>query len=70
LLLYLNTCQAAQIPVNDPLQRAATIARATQHLGIGTTASPSFDRPYTSARRLAAANYHTKGRVGWNIVTS
>jgi FMN-dependent oxidoreductase (nitrilotriacetate monooxygenase family) len=62
--------QAAQIPVNDPLQLAAPIALATQHLGIGITASTSFEHPYTFARRIATADHHTKGRIGWNIVTS
>ncbi|KQO83446.1 LLM class flavin-dependent oxidoreductase [Rhizobium sp. Leaf262] len=62
--------QAAQIPVNDPLQLAAPIALATEHLGIGITASTSFEHPYTFARRLSTADHHTKGRIGWNIVTS
>jgi FMN-dependent oxidoreductase (nitrilotriacetate monooxygenase family) len=62
--------QAAQLPVNDPLQLAAPIALATEHLGIGITASTSFEHPYTFARRIATADHHTKGRVGWNIVTS
>src|ERR1700761_5689868 len=62
--------QAAQIPVNDPLQLAAPIALATEHLGIGITASTSFEHPYTFARRIATADHHTKGRIGWNIVTS
>ncbi|WP_062220776.1 MULTISPECIES: LLM class flavin-dependent oxidoreductase [unclassified Aureimonas] len=62
--------QGAQIPVNDPLQLAAPIALATEHLGIGITASTSFEHPYTFARRLSTADHHTKGRVGWNIVTS
>ena len=62
--------QGVQIPVNDPLQLAGPIAQATQHLGIGVTASTSFEHPYTFARRLSTADHHTKGRVGWNIVTS
>ncbi|MGY4403623.1 LLM class flavin-dependent oxidoreductase [Bradyrhizobium sp. USDA 3315] len=62
--------QAAQIPVNDPLQLVAPIALATEHLGIGITASTSFEHPYTFARRLSTADHHSKGRVGWNIVTS
>ncbi len=62
--------QAAQIPVNDPIQLAAPIALATEHLGIGITTSTSFEHPYTFARRLSTADHHTKGRVGWNIVTS
>lgn len=62
--------QGVQVPVNDPLQLANPIAQATQHLGIGITASTSFEHPYTFARRLSTADHHTKGRVGWNIVTS
>lgn len=62
--------QGVQIPVNDPLQLANPIALATRHLGIGITASTSFEHPYTFARRLSTADHHTKGRIGWNIVTS
>ena len=62
--------QAAQLPVNDPIQLAAPIALATKHLGIGITASTSFEHPYTFARRLSTLDHHTKGRIGWNIVTS
>ncbi|MBU9271832.1 LLM class flavin-dependent oxidoreductase [Burkholderia gladioli] len=62
--------QGVQIPVNDPIQLAAPIALATEHLGIGITASTSFEHPYTFARRLSTADHHSKGRVGWNIVTS
>lgn len=62
--------QAAQIPVNDPLQLVAPIAMATKHLGIGITASTSFEHPYTFARRISTADHYSKGRFGWNIVTS
>jgi FMN-dependent oxidoreductase (nitrilotriacetate monooxygenase family) len=68
--LFHALAQAAQIPVNDPLQLVAPIALATEHLGIGITASTSFEHPYTFARRLSTADHHSKGRVGWNIVTS
>ncbi|MDR3346374.1 MAG: LLM class flavin-dependent oxidoreductase [Campylobacteraceae bacterium] len=60
----------AQIPVNDPLQLAGPIAQATKHIGIGVTASTSFEHPYPFARRLTSADHYTNGRVGWNIVTS
>jgi FMN-dependent oxidoreductase (nitrilotriacetate monooxygenase family) len=59
-----------QIPVNDPLQIAGPVAQATKHIGIGVTSSTSFEHPYTFARRIATADHYTKGRVGWNIVTS
>ena len=62
--------QGAQIPVNDPLQLALPITMSTQHIGVGITASTSFEHPYTFARRLSTADHLTKGRVAWNIVTS
>jgi FMN-dependent oxidoreductase (nitrilotriacetate monooxygenase family) len=62
--------QAAQIPVNDPLQLIPAMAYVTEHLGFGITASISFEHPYPFARRLSTADHLSKGRVGWNIVTS
>jgi long-chain alkane monooxygenase len=61
---------SAQIPVNDPLQLAPAMALVTKHLGFGLTASISFEHPYTFARRLSTLDHLTKGRAGWNIVTS
>ncbi|MFY2735649.1 LLM class flavin-dependent oxidoreductase [Pseudocitrobacter faecalis] len=61
---------AAQIPLNDPLQLIAPVAMVTEHLGIGVTISTSYEHPYTFARRLATADHLSGGRVGWNIVTS
>jgi long-chain alkane monooxygenase len=62
--------QSAQIPVNDPLQLVPAMALVTEHLGFGLTASLSFEHPYTFARRLSTLDHLTKGRAGWNIVTS
>jgi FMN-dependent oxidoreductase (nitrilotriacetate monooxygenase family) len=61
---------SAQIPVNDPLQVVPAMALVTKNLGFGLTASLSFEHPYTSARRLSTLDHLTKGRAGWNIVTS
>jgi FMN-dependent oxidoreductase (nitrilotriacetate monooxygenase family) len=60
----------AQIPVNDPLQLVPAMAMVTRNLGFGLTASLSFEHPYTFARRLSTLDHLTKGRAGWNIVTS
>ncbi|MHC2296073.1 LLM class flavin-dependent oxidoreductase [Rhizobium mongolense] len=61
---------SAQVPVNDPLQLIPTMAHLTENLGFGLTASLSFEHPYTFARRISTLDHLTKGRVGWNIVTS
>ena len=61
---------STQVPVNDPLQLVPAMALVTEHLGFGLTASLSFEHPYTFARRLSTLDHLTKGRAGWNIVTS
>ena len=67
---YYAIQQGAQIPVNDPLQVVPAMAAVTKHLGFGITASISFEHPYPFARRMSTIDHLTKGRAGWNIVTS
>ncbi|MFV5645376.1 LLM class flavin-dependent oxidoreductase [Acinetobacter baumannii] len=61
---------AVQVPVNDPLQIVPAMAAVTKQLGFGVTTSISFEHPYPFARRISTLDHLTKGRVGWNIVTS
>lgn len=61
---------AVQVPVNDPLQLAPAMAAVTKHLGFGITTSIAFEHPYPFARRMTTLDHLTKGRAGWNIVTS
>jgi alkanesulfonate monooxygenase SsuD/methylene tetrahydromethanopterin reductase-like flavin-dependent oxidoreductase (luciferase family) len=61
---------SARIPVNDPLQLVPAMALVTERLGFGLAASLSFEHRYTFARRLSTLDHLTKGRAGWNIVTS
>lgn len=61
---------AAQVPVNDPLLVVPVMAQVTKHLGFGVTSSVSYEPPYLFARRMSTLDHLTKGRVGWNIVTS
>lgn len=62
--------QAVQSPINDPLLVIPAMASVTEHLGFGVTASVTHEHPFTFARRLSTLDHLTKGRVGWNIVTS
>lgn len=62
--------QGAQSPVNDPLLVVPLMSSVTKHLGFGVTASVTHEHPYTFARRMSTLDHLTKGRVGWNIVTS
>jgi len=62
--------EGLQIPSNDPLLVVPAMAAVTRHLGFGITFSTSYEPPFSFARRLATLDHLTKGRVGWNIVTS
>ncbi|MBU8820840.1 LLM class flavin-dependent oxidoreductase [Mycolicibacterium goodii] len=59
-----------QIPANDPFQYVSAMASVTSRLGFAVTASATFEHPYPLARRLSTLDHLTKGRVGWNVVTS
>jgi FMN-dependent oxidoreductase (nitrilotriacetate monooxygenase family) len=62
--------EGLQIPSNDPLMVVPAMAAVTEHLGFGITFSTSYEPPFSFARRLSTLDHLTKGRVGWNIVTS
>lgn len=61
---------ADQIPVNDPLMQVSAMAAVTKHLGFGITVSSTYEQPYAFARKMSTLDHLSKGRVGWNIVTS
>lgn len=62
--------EAAQLPVNDPLLAVSAMAAVTEHLGFAVTASSTYAQPYTFARTFGTLDHLTKGRIGWNVVTS
>lgn len=61
---------AIAVPLNDPLMAVSAMAAATEHLGFGVTVSTTYEQPYSFARKMTTLDHLTKGRVGWNIVTS
>ena len=61
---------ATQIPLNDPLLVVPAMALVTSHLGFGVTCSLTYEHPYPFARRMSTLDHLTKGRAGWNIVSS
>lgn len=46
------------------------MAAVTKNLAFGITASTSFETPFVLAKRFSTLDHFTKGRIGWNIVTS
>jgi FMN-dependent oxidoreductase (nitrilotriacetate monooxygenase family) len=59
-----------ETPKLDPIAVLATIAADTRNLGLIGTASTSYSHPYDLARRFASLDHLSRGRAGWNIVTS
>jgi len=54
----------------EPTVLLASIAAATTHIGLIGSASTSYNEPYNIARRFATLDHVSRGRAGWNIVTS
>ncbi|MEV4732745.1 LLM class flavin-dependent oxidoreductase [Saccharopolyspora sp. NPDC049426] len=62
--------EGLQIPSHDPSVMISALAAATEHLGLAWTSSVIQEHPFNFARRTATLDHLTRGRVGWNIVTS
>jgi N-acetyl-S-(2-succino)cysteine monooxygenase len=60
----------SRVEVLEPLVQIAALSQWTQRIGFIATASTSFNEPYNVARRFASLDLITKGRVGWNVVSS
>jgi FMN-dependent oxidoreductase (nitrilotriacetate monooxygenase family) len=54
----------------EPTIVLATIAAATDRIGLIGTASSTYNDPYNLARRFATLDLASGGRVGWNVVTT
>lgn len=61
---------ALYFPINDPSYLIPAMALVTKKLGFVTTHSLTYEHPYSLARKMSTLDHLTKGRVGWNIVTS
>jgi FMN-dependent oxidoreductase (nitrilotriacetate monooxygenase family) len=62
--------EAVQIPSNDPLLVIPAMAAVTKHLAFAATFSTTYEPPFAFARRASTLDHLTKGRFGWNVVTS
>lgn len=54
----------------EPLTLTAALAAVTSRIGLVATVNTNFDHPYSLARRFAALDQISGGRIGWNIVSS
>lgn len=61
---------AIQFPNHDPVTLVTYLSAITKKLGFAVTMSTTFYPPFMLARKLATLDHLTKGRIGWNIVSS
>jgi FMN-dependent oxidoreductase (nitrilotriacetate monooxygenase family) len=54
----------------EPLTILSALATATQRIGLVGTLTVSYSEPYTVARQFASLDHISRGRAGWNVVTS
>jgi FMN-dependent oxidoreductase (nitrilotriacetate monooxygenase family) len=54
----------------EPTTLLAAMAMVTRRIGLVATATTSYNEPYNVARRFASLDHISKGRAGWNVVTS
>ncbi|MFW2435347.1 LLM class flavin-dependent oxidoreductase [Staphylococcus cohnii] len=55
---------------HEPLTFLAALAPITRQIGLVGTISTSYSEPFTVARQLLTIDKISKGRAGWNVVTS
>jgi long-chain alkane monooxygenase len=62
--------EGLQIPNHDPSAIVSALALVTEHLGLVITSSVLQDHPFSFARKISTLDHASKGRIGWNVVTS
>ncbi|MFQ3453264.1 LLM class flavin-dependent oxidoreductase [Bradyrhizobium sp. UFLA01-814] len=54
----------------EPITLLSALSSRTQHIGLVATATTTYHQPYHLARMFASLDHLSRGRAGWNIVTS
>jgi FMN-dependent oxidoreductase (nitrilotriacetate monooxygenase family) len=54
----------------EPFTLLGALAAVTERIGLAATVSTTYNEPYHTARRVASLDFLSKGRAGWNLVTS
>jgi len=54
----------------EPLTLLSALAARTSHIGLVGTATTSFNSPFNLTRRLGSLDLISRGRAGWNVVTT
>ncbi|KRR11399.1 LLM class flavin-dependent oxidoreductase [Bradyrhizobium valentinum] len=63
----------ARVSRNDgfePITLLSALSSRTRHIGLVASATTTYHQPYHLARMFASLDHLSRGRAGWNIVTS
>lgn len=58
------------IAMLEPITALSAMAMVTTHIGLVGTMSTTYSEPYNLARMFATLDHISRGRAGWNLVTS
>ncbi|WP_454129539.1 LLM class flavin-dependent oxidoreductase [Microbacterium aurum] len=67
--LFEANTPSARPAVFDPVTLMAAVSQHTQHIGLVSTASTTYETPWSVARRYASLDHISAGRAAWNVVT-
>ncbi|MBD8706671.1 LLM class flavin-dependent oxidoreductase [Pseudomonas sp. CFBP 13711] len=54
----------------EPLTLVSALSAVTERIGLIVTATTSYNEPFHIARKFASLDHLSRGRAGWNLVTS
>lgn len=54
----------------EPVTLFSALSAVTTHIGFVSTASTTYEEPYTLARKFASLDHLSAGRAAWNVVTT
>ncbi|MFJ7974183.1 LLM class flavin-dependent oxidoreductase [Peribacillus sp. NPDC096379] len=54
----------------EPISILSALASVTSRIGLAGTLSTSYSEPFNVARQFSSLDHISKGRAGWNVVTS
>jgi alkanesulfonate monooxygenase SsuD/methylene tetrahydromethanopterin reductase-like flavin-dependent oxidoreductase (luciferase family) len=68
--LFAANYPSARPATFEPVTLYAALSQHTRNLGFVATATTTYEKPYTLARKFASLDLLSGGRAGWNVVTS
>jgi N-acetyl-S-(2-succino)cysteine monooxygenase len=68
--MFAATTPQAVPAVFEPTTLLSALAMVTKDIGLVATATTTYEAPYMIARKFGSLDHLSRGRAGWNIVTT